>query len=139
MKNIYRYSENGFEMLVSYAMKLLGNSVTFIFALCLVIFWLSNEQFYRQDIHACIGDVLLSVAFLSLFIIQKSFNRFSGSLHLKLNELIVSHEPANNAVINHEQKTEHEITELTKEYADLVEQIKEEVVEEIEDKTEDKS
>ena len=127
MKNIYRSSENGFEMLVTFAMKILGNSITFIFALCIVIFWLTNKQFYSQDIHACIGDLLLSVAFLSLFIIQKSFNRFSGSLHLKLNELIASHEPANNAVINLEQKTEHEVTELTKEYADLVEHIKEEI------------
>lgn len=114
-------------MLVTYAMKLLGNSLTFIFALCIVIYWLTNKQFYLQDIHACIGDLLLSVAFLSLFIIQKSFNRFSGSLHLKLNELIASHEPANNAVINHEQKTEYEIIELTKEYSDLVDQIKEEI------------
>ena len=139
MKNIYRYSENGFELLVTFAIKLLGNSITFIFALCVVVFWLSNKQFYLQDIHACIGDVLLSVAFLSLFIIQKSSNRLSGSLHLKLNELIASHEPASNAVINLESKTEHEITELTKEYADLVEQIKEEIVEEIEEKIEEKS
>jgi low affinity Fe/Cu permease len=139
MKNIYRNLENGFEMLVTYSMKFLGNSVTFIFALCIVIFWLTNKQFYRQDFHACVGDLLLSVAFLSLFIIQKSFNRFAGSLHIKLNELIASHEPANNAVINLEQKTEHEITALTKEYADLVEQIKEEIEEDIEEKPEHKS
>jgi low affinity Fe/Cu permease len=125
MKNIYRYTEKGFEKLVSFAIALLGNSITFIIALCLVIFWLSNKKFYTQDIHSCIGDVILEVAFLSLFIIQKSFNRFSASLHLKVNELVASHEPANNAVINLERKTEQEITELTKEYDELSELAKE--------------
>jgi low affinity Fe/Cu permease len=127
MKNIYRQTENGFEKLVSLAIALLGNSITFIIALCVVLFWLTNKQFYSQDIHAVIADIILGIAFLSLFIIQKSSNRLSGSLHLKLNELIASHESASNAVINHESKTEHEITELTKEYADLVEQVKEEI------------
>jgi low affinity Fe/Cu permease len=122
MKNIYRYTENGFEKLASVAIAILGNSLTFIFALFVVLFWLSNKQFYQQDIHSSIGDLILSVAFLSLFIIQKSFNRFSASLHVKINELIASHENASNAVINVEGKTEFELTSLSKEYDELVEQ-----------------
>ena len=59
--------------------------------------------------------------------IQKSFNRFSGSLHLKLNELVSAHDNANNAIINVEHKTEEEIKEIAKEYAEIVEQIIEEV------------
>jgi low affinity Fe/Cu permease len=125
MKSIYRQTENIFEKLVSVAIAVLGNSITFIVALCVVIFWLTNKQFYRQDIHSSIADLLLGVAFLSLFIIQKSFNRFSASLHLKVNELVVSHEPAHNTVLNLEKKTEHELTELSKEYAELADQIKE--------------
>jgi low affinity Fe/Cu permease len=125
MKNIYRHTEKGFEKLASIAIAILGNSITFIIALCTVIFWLSNKEFYTQNIHAIIGDVILGVAFLSLFIIQKSFNRFSASLHLKVNELVASHEPASNAVINAEGKTEQEIIELSKEYAELAEQVKE--------------
>ena len=120
MSNIYRQTENSFEKLVSIAIAVLGNSITFLVALCLVIFWFSNKQFYTQDIHACIGDVLLGIAFLSLFLIQKSFNRFSASLHIKVNELVASHEPAKNAVINVETKTEHELSILSKEYTDLV-------------------
>ena len=122
MKNFYRHTENGFEKLASVAIAILGNSITFILALCTVIFWLSNKQFYLQDIHSSIGDIILGIAFLSLFIIQKSFNRFSASLHLKVNELVSSHEPAKNAVINIEGKTEHEITELSKEYAEMAKQ-----------------
>ena len=126
MKKIYRHIEKGFEKLTSVAIALLGNSITFIIALCTVIFWLTNKQFYTQDIHSIIGDVILGVAFLSLFIIQKSFNRFSASLHLKLNELVASNETASNAVINAEGKTELEITRLSIEYALLAEQAKEE-------------
>jgi low affinity Fe/Cu permease len=126
MNNIYRHIERGFEKLVSVAIAILGNSITFIIALCTVIFWLSNKQFYLQNIHAIIEDIILGVAFLSLFIIQKSFNRFSASLHLKVNELVASHQPASNAVINAEGKTEQEITELSKEYAALAEQVKQE-------------
>jgi len=126
MKSIYRHTESGFEKLASIAIAILGNSITFIVAFFLVIFWLSNKQFYMQDIHSIIGDLILGIAFLSLFIIQKSFNRFSASLHLKVNELVASHEPAKNAVINVEGKSEHEIKELSKEYAELAEQLKEE-------------
>ena len=80
-----------------------------------------------QDIHSSIGDVILGIAFLSLFIIQKSFNRFSASLHLKINELVSSHEPASNKVINVEGKTEREINELSKEYTELAENTKEDI------------
>jgi hypothetical protein len=41
-----------------------------------------------------------------------------------VNELVSSHEPADNAVLNTEKKTEHELTELSKEYAELHEQTK---------------
>jgi low affinity Fe/Cu permease len=119
--------EKSFEKLTSIATAILGNSITFILALCLVIFWLSNKRFYTQDIHSSIGDVILGIAFLSLFIIQKSFNRFSASLHLKINELVSSHEPASNKVINVEGKTEREINELSKEYTELAEKLKEDI------------
>jgi len=125
MEKVYRHLERGFEKLSSYANAILGNSVTFIIALCTVIYWLSNKRFFIQDIHSQIGDVLLGVAFLSLFIIQKSFNRFSASLHLKVNELIASHEPASNLVMNAEEKTERELNILSKEYADLIDLVKE--------------
>ena len=126
MKNIYIQTERGFEKLTSFVTTILGNSITFIIALGLVIFWFTNERFYTQDIHSFIGDVILGITFLNLFIIQKSFNRFSGSLHLKVNELVASHEPASNAVMNAEEKTEDEIIELSKEYAELAEKTKEE-------------
>ena len=124
MKSIYSYSEQLFEKLTSLATAILGNSITFLLAFCLVLFWWINNIFTTRDLHQIIGDIIFGVTFLSLFIIQKSFNRFSGSLHLKINELLSSHEPASNAVINAEEKSEREINELSKEYTELAEQVK---------------
>jgi low affinity Fe/Cu permease len=122
---IYIFTEKSFEKLVSLATSILGNSITFIAAFCLVIFWWANNLFTTRDVHQIIGDIIFGTTFLSLFIIQKSFNRFSASLHLKVNELVSSHAPANNSVINAEEKTEREISELSKEYAELAEQVRE--------------
>ncbi|MBP6757650.1 MAG: low affinity iron permease family protein [Flavobacterium sp.] len=125
IEDIYGFTEKTFEKLVSVATAILGNSISFILALCLVLFWWINNFFTSWDAHEIIGDIIFGTTFLSLFIIQKSFNRFSASLHLKINELVSSHETASNSVINAEEKTEREITELSKEYAELVEQVKE--------------
>lgn len=135
MKKLYDYLEKLFEKLTSLATIVLGNSITFILALCLVLFWWINNIFTTKDLHQIIGDIIFGTTFLSLFIIQKSFNRFSGSLHLKVNELVSSHEPANNSVINADGKSELEINELSKEYADLAEQVKD-LEEELEEEKE---
>jgi len=133
MKNAYRHAQRAFEKLTSVATAVLGNSITFMIALATVTFWLCNKRFSTEDIHARIGDVILGLTFLYLFIIQKSFIHFSASLHLKVNELVASHKEARNEVINAEEKTEDEITELSKEYAELIEKTKEveEKIEEI--------
>ena len=116
MKKIYINLEKRFEKLTAMATAILGNSITFILAFCLVLFWWINSFFTITDLHEIIGDIIFGVTFLSLFIIQKSFNRFSALLHLKLNELVSSHEPANNGVINAGEMTEKEIKELSQEY-----------------------
>lgn len=131
MKIIYRHTEKLFEKIVTVAIAILGNSITFIVALLTVIFWLTNRLFYTEDIHERIGDVILGITFLSLFIIQKAFNRFSALLHLKVNELVASHEPASNSVMNAGEKTEHEIHELSKGYTELAEQANADLVETI--------
>ena len=133
MKKVYRQLVMYFEKLTAIATTFLGDPITFFFAVCTVIFWFTNKQFHTEDIHARIGDIILGITFLSLFIIQKSFNRFSASLHLKVNELVVSHEPASNAVIDLETKTEHEIVELSKEYVEIIDKL-DKIEEEISEK-----
>lgn len=116
MKKAYFSIERQFERLVSIATRILGNSITFILALILVLFWWTTNLFKSNDLHQDIGDIIFGTTFLSLFIIQKSFNKYSALVHLKMNELISSHEPANNSVMDMGKKTEKEIVELYKEY-----------------------
>jgi low affinity Fe/Cu permease len=116
MQRLYRHTETIFEKVTSFATIVLGNSLTFIAALGLVVYFLTNKAFCEQDMQHCIRDIIHGIAFLTLFVIQKEFNRFAASLHLKINELVIANESARNSVINVEAKTEHEITELAKEY-----------------------
>ena len=125
MKRLYRLTEKGFEILASIANLIIGNSITFILAFCTLIYWFCGERFNQHDLHDKIGDIILGLTFLTLFVIQKSFNRFAASLHLKINELIASSDAANNKLISVEDRTEHEIAELSKEYVELMELAKE--------------
>lgn len=119
MKNTYWKIEHHFERFTSLVTKVIGNSITFIFALIVILFWILNRDFYAQNIHDDIGDIILGITFLTLFILQKAFNKFTASIHLKINELVATHEKASNLMINVENKTEYELRELSKEFFDL--------------------
>ena len=119
MKTFYHQMEKSFEKLTEAIIKVYGNSVTFIIALTLVIIYLSSTRFYKQDFHDCIRDIILCITFLSFFIIQKVFNKYSTVVHLKMNELVASHDKASNRMVNIEGKTEKELDELAKHYSDL--------------------
>lgn len=123
MKNIYRKIELLFEKFSISATHILGNSITFIIAFSFVIFYFADERVYHQPRNKMIMDVIFSITFLSIFIIQKTVNRFSVALHLKMNELVAAHDKASNKMINVEDKTEEELQELAKHYSSLVEKI----------------
>ena len=123
MKQTYLHIEKYFEKLTIVSTAILGNSITFMLALCLVLYWWVNDIESKASVHQIIGDIIFGITFLSLFIIQKSFNRYSALIHLKINELVSSHEHANNNVINFETKSEREIKEILKEYVDPEEEI----------------
>lgn len=129
MKEFYFNVERNFEKLVSLATRVLGNSITFILALVLVMYWWITTLFSSTNLHQNIGDFIFGITFLSLFIIQKSYNRYSALIHLKINELISSHETANNSVMNTNLKTEKEIMDLSNEYLNLEEKMEEEMEE----------
>ncbi len=116
MNATYLKIERKFEILTGFATKVLGNSIVFIVALIIVIYWWSTNLFSSNNVHQNIGDIIFGITFLSLFIIQKSFNRYSALIHLKMNELISSHEKADNSVMNTNNKTESEIIKLHQEY-----------------------
>src|SRR5690348_3452841 len=90
--------EAGFDRLAATAIRILGSSITFLIAAAVVAYWICSPEFYKQDLHNIIRDGLLATTFLSFFIVQKSVNRYSAAMHLKLNELIASHENASNKI-----------------------------------------
>ena len=123
MKSFYKTIERIFENFSALAIKLLSNSITFIFAVLLVIIYLTTQKVYRQNFHDLIYDIILCVTFLGFFIIQKSFNKYSTALHLKMNELVAAHENASNRMVNIENKTEEELKELEKHFSDLADKV----------------
>lgn len=129
-KKIYCSAEKSFEQLTLIATKILGNSITFIMAFILVISWWTTNLFTSNNAHQNIGDIIFGITFLSLFIIQKSFNRYAAVMHLKLNELVSSNQQANNSVLHTNQKSESEIIEMSKEYTEeIIEDVLEKLIE----------
>jgi low affinity Fe/Cu permease len=118
MRKFYLLIETKFEKITSVTMSVIGNSITFMVAIVIVIFWLSGKQFGSQNLHQKMENVIVAVTFLMLFIIQREFKRFSASLHIKLNELISTSEAASNKLMNVEEQTESELMELTKMYSE---------------------
>ena len=121
MSGVHSAIESGFEKLTSVVTRILGSSITFIIALCVVGYWVTADEFLKQSTHEIIRDSLLAITFLSFFIVQKSVNRYSAALHLKVNELVASHEKASNKVVNIEEKSEEEIRSMAKKYEELKE------------------
>jgi len=119
MSSFYRNLEKKFEKFAEGALRVYGNSITFIVAIVLVMIFLASQKFYKQDFHDCIRDIILCITFLSFFIIQKAFNKYSTVIHLKMNELVASHDNASNRMVNIEEKTELELKELARYYSDL--------------------
>ncbi len=119
MKKLYVELQKYFEKITAAGTLVLSSSISFTAALALVLFWFGSKDY--KDVHTdeIVRDIIHAVTFLSLFIIQKEFNHFSVSIQVKLNELILSHKPANNAIINVENKTEHEITKIQEQYAEI--------------------
>ena len=125
MKTIYEHTEHLFEKLSMIAVRIFTSPVTFAGALVLVIYWLFHLDYRHTSLQDTIRDIIISITFLSFFIIQKWFNHFSRALHLKLNELVASHENADNQLIKAEEKSEAEMKELSKNHEELVAKTKE--------------
>lgn len=116
MNKLYHKSERLFEKFAEGALRVFGNSVTFMVAVVLVIIYLISSPFTSQSFHTSIYDIILCFTFLGFFIIQKSFNKYSRGMNLKVNELVSSNDHASNRMVNIETKTEAEMQELEKHY-----------------------
>ena len=119
-KTIYQRIEGRFESLVGAALKLYGHPLTFVAALILVIFFLIKGADDYTNLRDFIRDLILCISFLSFFLIQRAVNKSTTAIHIKINELIASHDAANNELLTIEEKTETELEELASKHKDSV-------------------
>jgi low affinity Fe/Cu permease len=122
MKNIYLGIEKYFEKFSLLFTKILGSSITFFLALIAIVIWCCQKEFLDSSLYKKIYNVIIGISFLTLFVIQKEFSKFSALMHLKINELVTSNKSASNEVVHAENKTENEINILAKENIEKAEE-----------------
>jgi len=95
-----------------------GKPLTFIMAAALVIVWgVSGPIFGFSDTwQLVINTGTTIVTFLMVFLIQNTQNRDAKAIHLKLDEIIRSIQPAHNEMIDIEKLSDKELEELSARY-----------------------
>jgi low affinity Fe/Cu permease len=113
--------KNLFERFSNWATMATGSSAAFIIAISVIIVWIVTGPIfkYSDTWQLIINTGTTIVTFLMVFLIQKSQNKDSKAIHLKLNELIASHQGASNRMVNIEDLTEKELDQLHKFYVRL--------------------
>lgn len=116
-----RNKKNLFEKFANWATIATGSSAAFIIAVCTIIVWLVTGPIfnYSDTWQLIINTGTTIITFLMVFLIQKSQNKDSKAVHLKLNELLASHQGASNRMVNIEDLTEEELDQLSKFYVKL--------------------
>src|SRR5882762_7025851 len=91
-----------------------GSAYAFVVALAIIIIWaVTGPIFAFSDTwQLIINTGTTIVTFLMVFLIQRSQNKDSQAIHLKLNELVAAIKGASNRLINIEGMTEDEIKTL---------------------------
>lgn len=115
-----------FERFSSTVAQATGSQWAFIIALAAIIVWaLTGPIFGFSDTwQLVINTGTTIITFLMVFIIQKSQNKDSKSVQLKLNELIAANKLASNRLIVVEDLTEEELDTLHSYYTRLAEETK---------------
>lgn len=121
-------SANYFERFASRATKATGSSTAFLLALLTVIIWIvTGPVFHYSDTwQLVINTGTTIITFLMVFLIQKSQNKDSLAMQIKLNELIAVNNKASNRLLNVEDLTEEELRALHRFFGKLAEAAKSE-------------
>ena len=100
-----------------------GSSQAFAGAVGVIIVWaLLGPVFHFSDTwQLVINTGTTIVTFLMVFLIQRSQNKDSLAIHLKLNEIVAVLQGASNRLINVEDLTEQEVATLHRHYRTLAE------------------
>lgn len=121
MKKKKPKSPKGFEKMSAVVTAASGSTAAFIVALLAIVVWVVTGPIFKfsDTWQLVINTGTTIITFLMVFLIQRSQNKDSVAIHLKLNELIVSHEMANNHMVSIEDISEDELKVLHKYYKHL--------------------
>lgn len=117
-----------FEKMAGKATMATGSTPAIIISFSLIIIWGITGPFfhYSETWQLIINTGTTIITFLMVFLIQKSQNKDSMAVHLKLNELLAASDLASNRLVDIEDLTEEELCVLQKYYARLKEKAKNE-------------
>jgi low affinity Fe/Cu permease len=103
--------------------RFVGHPYTFLIAAVLLIIWAASGPYfhYSNTWQLIINTSTTIVTFLVVFLIQNTQNRDAKAIHLKLDELIRSHSPAHDDMIDIENLSDEELDELERRYAAICE------------------
>lgn len=115
------------ERFATWATRWTGSSTAFCLAAGTIVVWLITGPIFRwsNTWQLIINTGTTIVTFLMVFLIQRTQNKDSRALQLKLNELVAALEGASNRLIDIEDLSEAELDTLHKHYQKLAEMAKE--------------
>ncbi len=110
-----------FSRFASKTAQVVGHPYMFLIAVVILLAWaLSGPFFHFSDTwQLIINTGTTIITFLVVFLIQNTQNRDAKAIHLKLDELIRSHVPARNDMIDIEDLSDEELEVLKERYAAL--------------------
>jgi low affinity Fe/Cu permease len=110
-----------FEALSQTMTKLAGGTGAFGMALGIIVGWmLLGPVFHFSDTwQLVINTGTTIITFLMVFLLQRSQNKDSLAIHLKLNEIVAAIHGASNRLVDVESLSEKELDTLHRHYAEL--------------------
>lgn len=122
-KNATGKKKGFFERFAEWATKATGSSVAFLLAAGTIVVWaITGPVFdFSETWQLVINTGTTIITFLMVFLIQKTQNKDSKAIHLKLNELLAANAGCSNRMVDIEDLTESDLDQLHKFYAKLSE------------------
>lgn len=98
-----------------------GSTSAFVLAVATIVIWAVTGPVFQfnETWQLVINTGTTIVTFLMVFLIQRTQNKDSRAIHLKLNELVAAMQGASNRLVNIEDISEEELAVLHKHYAHL--------------------
>jgi len=110
-----------FERMARAISRFTGSTLAFLIASLVVIVWAATGPLfdYSETWQLVINTGTTIVTFLMVFLIQRSQNKDSLAVQLKLNEIVAALEGASNRLVNVEDLSEEELETLHRHYRTL--------------------